>query len=75
MDFQSVDNAFQDAVTQGVFPGAVVLVSKNREIVYEKAFGSRSIVPQKAPMQLETIFDLASLTKPLATTAAIMIPI
>jgi len=73
MDYQSVDNAFQDAVTQGVFPGAVVLVSKDEEIVYEKAFGCRSTVPQQTPMQLETIFDLASLTKPLATTAAIMI--
>jgi len=73
MDFHSVDNAFQDAVTQGVFPGAVVLVSKDRAVVYEKAFGNRSLMPQKTPMELETIFDLASLTKPLATTVAIMI--
>jgi CubicO group peptidase (beta-lactamase class C family) len=73
MDFHSVDNAFQDAVTQGVFPGAVVLVSKDREVVYEKAFGYRSLMPHKSPMDLETIFDLASLTKPLATTVAVMI--
>lgn len=73
MNFHSVDNAFADAVTQGVFPGAVVLVSKDEEIVYERAFGWRSTIPRKTPMQLETIFDLASLTKPLATTAAIMI--
>jgi CubicO group peptidase (beta-lactamase class C family) len=73
MDFHSVDSAVQDAVTQGVFPGAVVLVSKDHDVVYEKAFGYRSLLPQKTPMQLETIFDLASLTKPLATSVALML--
>jgi CubicO group peptidase (beta-lactamase class C family) len=73
MDFQSVDNAFQDAVSQGVFPGAVVLVSKDGKVLYEKAFGCRSLMPSKTPMEIETIFDLASLTKPLATAVAIMI--
>ena len=73
MDFQPVESAFQDAVAQGVFPGAVVLVSKDGEIVFEQAFGSRSLIPEKAPLKPNTIFDLASLTKPLATTVAIMI--
>lgn len=73
MDFGAVDKAFQDAVTQEVFPGAVVLVSKDHEVVYEKAFGYRSLLPHKSPMQVETIFDLASLTKPLATTVAVML--
>ena len=73
MDFQPVESAFQDAVAQGVFPGAVVLVSKDGEIVFEQAFGSRSLIPEKTPLKPNTIFDLASLTKPLATTIAIMI--
>lgn len=73
MDFQAVDNAFQDALAQGVFPGAVVLASKDGEVAYEKAFGMRSLLPQQTAMRLETIFDLASLTKPLATAAAIML--
>jgi len=73
MDFQPVESAFQDAVAQGVFPGAVVLVSKDGEIVFEQAFGSRSLIPEKTPLKPNTIFDLASLTKPLATTVAIMI--
>src|SRR3990172_4632533 len=73
MDFQPVESAFQEAVAQGVFPGAVVLVSKDGEIVFEQAFGSRSLIPEKTPLKPNTIFDLASLTKPLATTVAIMI--
>ena len=43
------------------------------KLAYEQAFGSRSLVPAKAPMQVSTIFDLASLTKPLATTIATML--
>jgi CubicO group peptidase (beta-lactamase class C family) len=73
MIFRPVEDAFQEAVAQGVFPGAVVLVSKGGEIVFERAFGHRSLVPQQTPMELGTIFDLASLTKPLATTTAVML--
>ena len=73
MDFKSVDKAFEDAVIQGVFPGAVLLVGKGDEIVYEHAFGSRSLVPTSSPMHTSTIFDLASLTKPLATTVVMML--
>jgi CubicO group peptidase (beta-lactamase class C family) len=73
MLFQAVEDAFNEAVGQGVFPGAVVLVAKGGEIVYEGAFGSRSLVPERTPMQADTIFDLASLTKPLATAPAIML--
>jgi CubicO group peptidase (beta-lactamase class C family) len=73
MNFESVDTAFEEAVADGVFPGAVALVSKDDRIVYEKAFGYRSLLPQKAPMEISTIFDLASLTKPIATTVGIML--
>ena len=73
MDFPSVESAFEEAVSQEVFPGAVVLVSKDEEVVYENAFGYRSLIPEKTALQLNTIFDLASLTKPLATTVAIML--
>ncbi|HUK40137.1 MAG TPA: serine hydrolase domain-containing protein [Candidatus Acidoferrales bacterium] len=72
MDFQSVESAFQEAVAQGIFPGAVVLVGKDEEVVYEQAIGYRSLVPEKTALKANTIFDLASLTKPLATSIAIM---
>lgn len=73
MDFHSVEAACQDAVAQGVFPGAVLLVAKEQDIVFEQAFGQRSLVPEKSPLRVDTIFDIASLTKPLATTTAIML--
>ncbi|MDA8239698.1 MAG: DUF1343 domain-containing protein [Nitrospiraceae bacterium] len=53
-------------------PGAVVLVGNRDEVVYRRAFGFRSLEPEKAPMTEDTVFDLASLTKVVATTTAIM---
>lgn len=73
MVFHPVEEAFNEAVAQGVFPGAVVLVAKSDEIAFERAFGCRSLAPEKTPMQSDTIFDLASLTKPLATAIAMML--
>ncbi len=73
MNFHSVEWAFQEAVTQGVFPGAVAVVSKDGEVVFEQAFGHRSLIPEQTPLRPNTIFDLASLTKPLATTIAVML--
>jgi CubicO group peptidase (beta-lactamase class C family) len=73
MDFHAVENATEEAVKQGVFPGAVLLVGRGEEVIYIQAFGSRSLVPGQSPMQSSTIFDVASLTKPLATTIAIML--
>lgn len=54
-------------------PGAVVLVGHKGKIVYRKAFGNRSLVPTVEPMTVDTIFDVASLTKPVATATSIMI--
>ena len=61
-----------EGVEKGVYPGAVLLVAKNGEIVLFKEVGNRSLSPQAASMTRETVFDLASLTKPLSTTLAIM---
>lgn len=73
MDFHSVEAACKDAVAQGIFPGAVLLVAKEQDIVFEQAFGQRSLAPDQSPLRVDTIFDIASLTKPLATTTAIML--
>ncbi|HBR57463.1 MAG TPA: hypothetical protein DEA22_08325, partial [Blastocatellia bacterium] len=54
-------------------PGAVVIVGHKGRIVYRKAFGNRSLTPKVEPMTVDTIFDVASLTKPIATATSIMI--
>ena len=54
-------------------PGAVVIVGHRGKIVYRKAFGNRSLVPTVEKMTVDTIFDVASLTKPVATATSIMI--
>ncbi|MBM4288858.1 MAG: beta-lactamase family protein, partial [Deltaproteobacteria bacterium] len=56
----------------GGVPGAVVLVGHQGRIIYLQAFGQRAVIPQVLPMTPETVFDIASLTKVVATTTAIM---
>ena len=53
-------------------PGAVLLVGHNGQIVYRKAFGFRELEPAREPMTPDTIFDMASLTKVIATTTCVM---
>jgi len=68
----AVDQQMERAVEDGLIPGGVVLIGHNGQVVYQKAYGSRALIPQREPMTLDTIFDAASLTKVLATTPAIM---
>jgi len=67
-----LDSVARQAIASGGFPGAVILVGHQGKIVYHKAFGYRSILPGRQPMTKDTIFDLASLTKVIATTTAVM---
>jgi CubicO group peptidase (beta-lactamase class C family) len=57
---------------EGVFPGAVLLVAHHGQVVFFQETGNLSLIPKPAGMRKDTIFDLASLTKPLATTLALM---
>ncbi len=70
--FAVVDAIIQDAVDHGKTPGAVLLIGHNGHVVHRKAFGSRSLEPTRELMTAGTIFDLASLTKCIATTSAVM---
>ncbi len=70
--FTRIDELVRDAMTAKLTPGAVVLVGRGDQTIYEKAFGFRATVPAQEPMTLDTIFDLASLTKVVATTTAMM---
>jgi uncharacterized protein YbbC (DUF1343 family)/CubicO group peptidase (beta-lactamase class C family) len=67
-----LDTIVQEAIRDEQIPGAVVLVGHDGEIIYRKAFGERSLEPRHEPMTADTIFDLASLTKVVATTTALM---
>lgn len=60
------------AVEGGVFPGAVLLVRLRGQVTYHQAFGSAALTPAREPASPETVYDLASLTKPLATTTAVL---
>ena len=71
-DFSTIDRLVNQAVDEHRLPGAVVIVGHDGRIVYRKAFGWRSLEPTRERMTLDTIFDMASLTKCLATTPAVM---
>jgi serine-type D-Ala-D-Ala carboxypeptidase len=72
MGWSEVRQAFTEAVEREVIPGATVVVREGGKVAFEGAFGYRTLQPERSPMRLDTVFDLSSLTKPLATTIAIM---
>lgn len=67
-----ITSAMQAAVEERIFPGAVLLVRFQGQPVYQGAFGLAALIPQSEPAALGTLYDLASLTKPLATTTAVL---
>ncbi|MBX3234440.1 MAG: DUF1343 domain-containing protein [Labilithrix sp.] len=61
------------AIAAGKLPGCVVAVGRHDGILFTRAYGSRSLLPEKTVMTADTVFDLASLTKPVATTSSLMV--
>src|SRR4051794_8149579 len=68
----ALDQQIDDAIRKELIPGAVLVVGHNGQVIYHKAYGSRSLLPNREPMTEDTIFDIASLTKVVATTSAMM---
>ena len=66
-----VDGIVQEAIRDGQIPGAVVLIGHDGQVIYRKAFGERALEPRREPMSVDTIFDIASLTKVVATSIAV----
>ena len=62
----------KQGVSDRVYPGAVLLVAKNSQIVFSHEVGYLSLISRSLPMRKDTIFDLASLTKPLTTALCLM---
>jgi len=67
-----LDQTVEQAIADDRIPGAVLLVGHNGQIIHRKAYGKRALVPAAEPMTLDTIFDVASLTKVVATTPSLM---
>ncbi len=68
-----IDSAVAASISKREMPGAVVLAARNGRVVWRKAYGSRVVEPAREPMSLDTIFDVASLTKAVVTATSIMI--
>lgn len=69
----AIDGEVQSEIKQHHLPGAVVLVARKGSVVWRKAYGARAVEPAREAMTADTIFDVASLTKVVATATSIMI--
>ena len=67
-----IDPIVAKGIADGRMPGAVVVVGRGDTVLFEKAYGQRAVAPLAEPMTLDTVFDMASLTKVVATTTAVM---
>jgi uncharacterized protein YbbC (DUF1343 family) len=71
-ELEPVGALVRQQIAAGRIPGAVVLVGNQGRVVYDRAFGYRELAPRPIPMTIDTVFDLASLTKVVATSTAVM---
>jgi serine-type D-Ala-D-Ala carboxypeptidase len=71
MTFESIDTLMRKAVEKGIFPGAALLFSKADRILFNEVYGYSNIFEGR-PVSRSTLFDLASLTKPIATAMAVL---
>lgn len=70
---QRIDQVVAEGLRIGRMPGCVVAIGRHGRIVFEKAYGNRAVLPDVEPMTVDTIFDLASITKPVATATSVML--
>jgi uncharacterized protein YbbC (DUF1343 family)/CubicO group peptidase (beta-lactamase class C family) len=71
-EFAAIPPLIDAAIARHELPGAVVLAGKGDAVLYRRAFGRRAVGPPAEPMTEDTVFDVASLTKVVATTTAVM---
>lgn len=72
-DWEKVEAIVEAGIEAGEMPGAVVVVANRDGVLYRKAFGDRQVEPIREPMTLDTVFDMASITKPVATATSVMV--
>src|SRR5215475_5339735 len=68
-----LDDIIEAEIAKKQLPGAVVIVGRKGKVVWRRAYGNRAVEPASEPMTIDTIFDLASLTKVVATATSMMI--
>lgn len=71
--FATLTAPIEQALADGKMPGCVVAIGRRDRVLFTKAYGERSVQPERVAMTSDTVFDLASLTKPVATATSIMI--
>ena len=71
-NLSDLDSILEASIKNHEIPGAVLLIGHDKHVIYRKAYGERSLEPKRSAMTVDTIFDLASLTKVVATTTAVM---
>ena len=71
-ELRGIDDIIESSIQANQIPGAVVLVGHGGKVVYRKAYGNKSLEPVRQKMTEDTIFDMASLTKCMATATAVM---
>ena len=69
---EAIEPLVREAIGEKKLPGAVILVGRGDRTLYQKAIGNRAVSPATESMTTDTIFDLASLTKVVATTTSVM---
>ena len=69
---QQIRSLVEEGIKEDRMPGCVVLVGRKGKVIYHEAFGHRQIEPSKVPMEKNTVFDMASITKPVATATSVM---
>ena len=69
---RQIDQIVEQGLTRKNMPGAVVLVARKGKIVFHKAYGNRQVQPSIERMTTDTVFDMASITKPVATATSVM---
>lgn len=72
-DEDAIDAAVHAALESGAAPGCVVAIGRSDGIVFRRAYGRRAVDPEPERMTVDTIFDLASITKAVATTTSLMV--
>jgi uncharacterized protein YbbC (DUF1343 family)/CubicO group peptidase (beta-lactamase class C family) len=71
-NLKQIPGIVNEAISKRQIPGAVILIGDHEKVLYRSAFGDRALKPEKLPMTADTIFDIASLTKVIATATAVM---